>query len=101
MKATIDGTVVAAAPASDLIQIEGNYYFPPSSLTAGALSDSATPYTCPWKGVAQYHDVLAGGVNHHDAAWSYPHPYPASFDRVGQDYSGYVAFDKQQVDIGE
>jgi uncharacterized protein (DUF427 family) len=97
MKATIDGTVVAVAPESDLIQIEGNYYFPPSSLTADAFSDSSTPYTCPWKGVAQYHDVTAGGVTHHDAAWSYPQPYPASFDRVGQDYSGYVAFDKQQV----
>jgi len=37
---------------------------------------------------------------HHDAAWSYPDPYPASFDRVGQDYSG-VAFDKKQVTFTE
>jgi uncharacterized protein (DUF427 family) len=36
---------------------------------------------------------------HHDAAWSYPDPYPASFDRVGNNYSGYVAFDKQQVTV--
>jgi hypothetical protein len=25
----------------------------------------------------------------------------ASFDRVGKDYSGYVAFDKQRVTIAE
>jgi hypothetical protein len=37
-------------PESDLIPIEGNYYFPPSSLSAGAFSESPTPYTCPWKG---------------------------------------------------
>lgn len=100
MQATIAGTVVADAPDSDVISIEGNYYFPPSSLTAGAFSDSPTPYTCPWKGVAQYHDVSAGGSTCHDAAWSYPEPYPASFDRVGRDYSGYVAFDKAQVKVG-
>jgi uncharacterized protein (DUF427 family) len=97
MKASIEGTVVADAPDADLISIEGNNYFPPSSLTMAAFSDSATPYTCPWKGVAQYHDVSAGGSVYHDAAWSYPAPYPASFARVGSDYSGYVAFDKRQV----
>ena len=100
MKASIDGIVVADAPDSDLISIEGNYYFPPSSLTADLFSHSPTPYTCPWKGAAQYHDVSARGSTHHDAAWSYPDPYPASFDRVGRDYSGYLAFDKSQVMIG-
>ena len=99
MKASINGVVVADAPDSDLIQIEGNYYFPPSSLSTESFSDSATPYNCPWKGDAQYHDVSANGSGHHDAAWSYPHPYPASFDKVGADYSSYVAFDKGQVTI--
>src|SRR3954454_12537361 len=88
MKASIDGAVVAEAPDEDLISIEGNYYFPPSSITAEAFSDSPTPYTCPWKGVCQYHDVSLDGTVHHDAAWSYPEPYPSSFDRVGSDYSG-------------
>lgn len=101
MKATIDGTVIANAPESELITIEGNYYFPPSSLSAEAFSGSPTPYTCPWKGDAQYHDVSVAGSVHHDAAWSYPHPYPTSFDRVGKDYTGYVAFDKRQVSVSE
>ncbi|BCJ56534.1 hypothetical protein Asp14428_80090 [Actinoplanes sp. NBRC 14428] len=100
MQATINGTVVADAAEPDLITIEGNYYFPPSSLTAELFSDSPTPYNCPWKGDAQYHDVSVDGTTYHDAAWSYPKPYPASFDRVGRDYSGYVAFDKTQVQIG-
>jgi uncharacterized protein (DUF427 family) len=100
MKASIGDTVIAEAPDADLVTIEGNYYFPPSSLKADAFSDSDTPYTCPWKGVAQYHDVSVDGTTHHDAGWSYPEPYPASFERVGQDYSRYVAFDKKQVSIG-
>jgi uncharacterized protein (DUF427 family) len=99
MKAIIGGAVVADAPEPDLISIEGNYYFPPAAVSGGVLSASPTPYTCPWKGVAQYHDVTVDGAAHHDAAWSYPDPYPASFDRVGRDYSGYIAFDKQQVTI--
>jgi uncharacterized protein (DUF427 family) len=101
MKASIDGAVVADAPRSDLIPIEGNFYFPRSSLSPGVLSDSLTPYTCSWKGVCQYHDISVDGSTHRDAAWSYPDPYPSSFDRVGKDYSGYVAFDKQQVTIAE
>lgn len=99
MKAIVDGAVVADAPEPDLISIEGNFYFPPASISAGVLSNSPTPYICGWKGVCQYHDISVGGSTHRDAAWSYPDPYPASFDRVGRDYSGYVAFDKQQVSI--
>jgi len=100
MRASIDGTLIAEAPDSELISIEGNYYFPPSSLKGELFSESPTPYNCPWKGDCQYHDVSAGGATHHDAAWSYPDPYPTSFERVGRDYSGYVAFDKAQVTIG-
>jgi uncharacterized protein (DUF427 family) len=100
MRATIAGTVVAESPEGDLIEIEGNWYFPPSSLAVGVLSDSPTPYTCPWKGVCQYHSVTIDGVAHRDAAWSYPAPYADSFTRVGRDFSGYVAFDKSQVTVG-
>ena len=97
MKATIDDAVVADAPESDLIPIEGNYYFPPSSISPGVLSDSATPYTCPWKGECQYFSVKdsASGDVLQDRAWSYPHPYPTAFDRVGKDFSDYVAFWKE------
>jgi uncharacterized protein (DUF427 family) len=101
VKAIIDDAVLADVSASDLISIEGNYYFPPSSISDGVLSDSPTPYTCYWKGVAQYHHVSVHGSTYHDAAWSYPDPYPASFERVGKDYSGYVAFDKKQIIIAE
>lgn len=92
MKAVIDNVVIAQAPRDELLSIEGNWYFPPSSITEGALVESPTPYTCPWKGVCQYYDVVADGVTHSDGAWAYPTPYPSAFDRVGADFSGYVAF---------
>jgi uncharacterized protein (DUF427 family) len=99
MKAVLAGTVIAEADESDLARIEGNWYFPPASITEGVLIESPTPYTCPWKGAAQYFSVQAGDELHKDYAWSYPTPYPSAFDRVGKDFSGFVAFDPR-VEVG-
>ena len=96
MKAVIGDTVIAEAPKEDLISIEGNWYFPPSSVKSGFLSESPTPYTCPWKGECQYFTVTtdADGALQ-DRAWSYPTPYPTGIERVGKDFSNYVAFWKE------
>ena len=95
MKAVIGDTVLAEAPVDDLIKIEGNWYFPPSSVNESYLSVSPTPYTCPWKGVCEYLTVTDGDTVLADRAWRYPEPYPTAFDRVGKDFSGYVAFWKE------
>lgn len=92
MKAHVNGTVIAEAPESELIKIEGNWYFPPSSIVAGMLTESPTPYTCPWKGECQYFTVTVDGQSLPDRAWSYPTPYPSGIERVGKDFSNYVAF---------
>lgn len=99
MKAVLAGTVIAEADESDLIRIEGNWYFPPASVTLGTLIDSPTPYTCHWKGECQYYSVQAGDDLHIDLAWSYPDPYRPAFDRVGKDFSGYIAF-APEVEVG-
>ena len=94
-QAILNGTVVAEAPQDDLIKIEGNWYFPPESVNMEHLVDSATPYTCSWKGECQYFSVKDGDALLQDRAWSYPTPYATSFDRVGKDFSNYVAFWKE------
>ena len=99
MKVLVGDTVVAEAEIDDVVGLEGNVYFPPESVAAGALRNSFTPYTCPWKGKAQYHDVLVGDTVLKDGAWSYPHVTDAAAARVGRDFSGYVAFDAQQVRV--
>jgi uncharacterized protein (DUF427 family) len=95
MKAMLDGAVIADAPQDDLISIEGNWYFPPSAVKEGVLVDSPTPYTCVWKGECRYYSVRVGGHDLLNRAWSYPEPYPSAFDKVGRDFSGYVAFWKE------
>jgi len=97
MKAVLGDIVIAEAAQDDLIKIEGNWYFPPQSVKSEYLGESATLYTCPWKGECQYFSVKdsASGDLLQDRAWSYPNPYPTSFERVGKDYSNYVAFWKE------
>jgi uncharacterized protein (DUF427 family) len=93
--ATLNGIVLAQADDADVLRIEGNVYFPPSSVNSEYLVESPTPYTCPWKGECQYFSVKSGDDLLQDRAWSYPHPYPTAFDRVGKDFSNYVAFWKE------
>lgn len=99
MQAVVDGVIVAESPDEDVIRIEGNPYFPPSALTRQVFSESAMPYICPRKGVAHYYDVNTVAGRHRDAAWCYPTPRSSAIDLVGQDFSGYVAFDPKQVAI--
>jgi uncharacterized protein (DUF427 family) len=92
MKAVWNDQIIAEADKEDLIYIEGNWYFPPSSVVQKFLKKSDTPYTCPWKGVCQYFDVGEGDSWAKDNAWSYPEPKSSAIDTVKKDFSNYVAF---------
>ena len=95
MKAVLGDTVIAEASKDDLLQIEGNWYFPPSSVNEQYLVKSPTAYTCPWKGEAQYFSIKDGDTLLQDRAWSYPKPYQTAHDRIGSDMSDFVAFSKE------
>ena len=92
MQAIWNKIVIAEAPKEDLIYIEGNWYFPPASVSGAYLTKSDTPYTCPWKGVCQYFNVGQGDALSQDNAWSYPNPKPSAIATVKKDFSNYVAF---------
>lgn len=92
MKATFNGQTIAKADKADLIYIEGNWYFPPSSVKMDLLQESDTPYTCPWKGECQYYSVTVDGKTSEDAAFCYPKPKDSAIDTVKKDFSGYIAF---------
>lgn len=92
MKAIWNDQVIAQANREDLVYIEQNWYFPPSSVNQDFLRKSDTPYTCPWKGVCQYYDVGQDDTWSTDNAWAYPEPLPSAIDKVKKDFGGYVAF---------
>jgi uncharacterized protein (DUF427 family) len=92
MKAIWKDNVIAECDKDDLIYIERNWYFPPTSIKSEFLRKSDTPYTCPWKGVCQYFDVGNNDDWSSDNAFSYPDPLPTAIDIVKKDFSDYVAF---------
>jgi len=92
MRAHIDGTVIAEAPESELVKIEGNWYFHPASLHREFFSDSPTSYTCSWKGECHYYTITVDGQAYQDRAFSYDDLRPGATERVGTDFTGYVAF---------
>lgn len=52
------------------------YYLPFADVRTEHLEAGDTVTECPYKGVARYWSVRAGGVLVPDAAWSYPDPIP-------------------------
>ena len=76
MKAIWNGVVLAES--ADTRVVEGNHYFPPDSIRREYFRDSDRHTTCPWKGLASYYDVVAGGETTRNAAWYYPEPKSAA-----------------------
>lgn len=79
-----NGTRIAAS--DDIVTLEGNAYFPLSSVDPACLRESATTSVCPWKGTARYYTLVVNGTENRDAAWYYPDPKPAA------EIKGRVAF---------
>lgn len=95
MKATLNGTVLAEADDSDVVSIEGNWYFAPHTVKAQFLDASPTQYTCSWKGSCQFYTVQVDGEDHVDQAWAYPDLIDGATNRVGRDFAGFVAFGRE------
>ena len=85
MKATWNGAILAES--NDTIVVEGNHYFPPDSINREYFRESDTQSTCPWKGLASYHDIVVDGKVNKDAAWYYAAPKEAA-----RQITGHVAF---------
>ena len=75
MKAIWNNEVLAES--NETVVIEGNHYFPASSVTQDFLKPSDTTYECPWKGTANYYTLSVAGAENPDAA---------------QEIAGHVAF---------
>lgn len=83
--ALVGDTVVAESP--DTQRVDGYEYFPPDTVNWELLAASDRTSVCPWKGVANYYDVIVDGERLPAAAWSYKSPSDAV-----QHIGGHVAF---------
>jgi uncharacterized protein (DUF427 family) len=72
MKATWNGTVIAES--DDTVLVEGNHYFPESSLNKQYIAFSNHKTSCAWKGQASYYSLNVNGDINTDAVWYYADP---------------------------
>ncbi|XPS78710.1 hypothetical protein M3J07_010723 [Ascochyta lentis] len=85
--ATVNGVEVARTSTWEVV--DGNIYFPPSSLTHTHFTPTTTTTHCPHKGGASYYTVTTNKTELKDAAWCYPEPLPEM-----RKIRGFVAFYK-------
>jgi uncharacterized protein (DUF427 family) len=78
---------ITIADSDTWLELEGNIYFPISSVRQEYLVPSSTITVCPWKGAAHYYDVVVAGDANKDAAWYYPEPKAAA-----KNIKNYIAF---------
>ncbi len=90
MKAVWKDTVIAES--NDTVIVEGNHYFPESSLNRAYVTFSNHKTMCAWKGQASYYSLIVGGELNADAVWYYPDPKPEAAN-----IKGHVAFWKGVV----
>jgi uncharacterized protein (DUF427 family) len=84
-KAIWENTILAESERC--VEVEGNQYFPPDSLSKEYFKSSDHHTVCGWKGTASYYDVEVNGKRNLNAAWYYPDPQPRA-----REIQGYVAF---------
>jgi len=85
MKALWNGKIIAES--DDIVNVEGNSYFPIESVKKDYLKNSDRQSVCPWKGKASYFSLNVDGKINKDAAWHYPNPKEAA-----KEIKGSVAF---------
>ena len=86
MKAIWNGTVIAES--DDTVVVEGDHYFPESSLKREYVTFS-NHRSSSWKGQASYYSLMVDGDMIENAVWYYPEPSEAA-----SEIKGRVAFRK-------
>jgi uncharacterized protein (DUF427 family) len=76
VKAVWNGRVLAQS--DDIVTVEGNTYFPSTSLDPAVLRRSQHTSVCGWKGTAHYFSLEVDGKVNENAVWYYPSPKSAA-----------------------
>jgi uncharacterized protein (DUF427 family) len=97
VRVTVNGEVVAETDRPVVLFETGlppRYYIPSEDVREEALVESEKTTRCPYKGVASYYSVEAGGGREEDLVWYYPEPLP-EVGKVG----GRLCFFNEKVDL--
>lgn len=82
------GVVLASGQlGAEVIELEESYYFPPDQVDMRYFTVTERIYTCPYKGICYWIDIMADGMNAQNVAWVYPKP-----KRGYEQIAGYIGF---------
>lgn len=99
VRVIIGGVIVAETTRAQTLK-EAHYppvqYIPREDLQGDFLEPSDHTSHCPHKGDASYFNVMAGGIERANVAWSYENPFPAAAP-----IKGHLAFYPNKVDAIE
>ena len=84
-RAIWNGRVIAES--EQILEVDGETFFPDSSLKREYFRASSTTSTHPAKGQARFLTVVIDGQDNQDAAFYYPDPKPAA-----RKLKGFVGF---------
>jgi uncharacterized protein (DUF427 family) len=97
VKVAVDGVTLADS-SSHLFLLETTlrtrHYLPPTSVNWEYLRKSDTETLCPYKGRANYYDVIVNGKQYRDLVWYYRYPTSESAP-----IAGYMCFYNEKVDL--
>jgi uncharacterized protein (DUF427 family) len=97
VKVKVGGEVVAETQRPKILFETGlppRYYIPPEDVREDVLLKSEKTTQCPYKGIASYYSVEAGGERVEDLVWYYPEPIPETTT-----IKGHLAFFNEKVDL--
>ena len=75
-KAVWNGVVIAES--NDTVVVERNHYFPVNAVKMEFFTEAEPTSVCPWKGTANYYDIVVDGETNTGAAWIYRTPKDAA-----------------------
>jgi len=97
VRVKVNGEVVAETDRPKVLFETGlppRYYIPPEDVREDALVGSEKTTRCPYKGIASYWSVEAGGERVEDLVWYYPEPIPEAAK-----IEGHLCFFNEKVDL--
>jgi len=74
MQAIFNGTVLAES--DNIVNVDGNPYFPREAMKAEFFRDSRLTTVCSWKGTARRWDVVVSDEVKTNVVWAYDTPKP-------------------------
>jgi uncharacterized protein (DUF427 family) len=97
VKVSVNGEVVAETDRPTVLFETGlppRYYISPEDVREDVLVPSDKHTQCPYKGIASYHSVEAGGETVENLVWHYPEPIAAA-----EKIRGKLSFFNEKVDL--